>query len=140
VVAQRANCTIAEELARPGAHYGKTPPIGGAKFLADQPSFKPATTIARHHHERWDGTGYSEGLSGEAIPEAATIVTVADSFDAMTNDRPYRAHRSVDDAVREIVACSGTQFSPTVVAALMRLHQRHALPLAPAQASDQQAA
>jgi HD-GYP domain-containing protein (c-di-GMP phosphodiesterase class II) len=57
----------------------------------------------------------------------AAIVTVADSFDAMTHDRPYRAGRSVTDALREILACSGTQFSPRVVDALMALHQRGAL-------------
>ena len=112
----------------------------GAQFLADRPSFDLAATIARSHHERCDGSGYPDGLSGEAIPEAATIVAVADSFDAMTHDRPYKAGRSIDQAVREITACSGTQFSPRVVAALERLYQRNALPLAPAPAPDQEAA
>ncbi len=106
----------------------------GAQFLADRPSFDLAATIARSHHERCDGGGYPDGLSGEAIPEAATIVAVADSFDAMTHDRPYKAGRSIDDAVREIAACSGKQFSPRVVDALEHLYQRNALPLVPAPA------
>ena len=112
----------------------------GAQFLANRPSLDLAATIARSHHERCDGSGYPDGLSGEAIPEAATIVAVADSFDAMTHDRPYKAGRSIDQAVREITACSGTQFNPRVVAALERLYQRNALPLVPAPAPDQEAA
>ena len=63
----------------------------GAEFLAGRPGFELAATIARSHHERWDGGGYPDGLAGEAIPESAAIVAVADSFDAMTSDRPYRA-------------------------------------------------
>jgi len=64
-----------------------------------------------------------------AIPEAATVVSVADALDAMTSDRPYRAGRSVAQAMREIVAYSGKQFSPRVVQALVRLHKRNRLPL-----------
>jgi HD-GYP domain-containing protein (c-di-GMP phosphodiesterase class II) len=108
--------------------------VWGGEFLAGRPGFELAAAIARSHHERWDGTGYPDGLSGEAIPEAATIVAVADSFDAMTHDRPYRKRRSVAQAVREIVACSGKQLSPEVVAALERLHRRKTLPIRPAQA------
>ncbi len=65
----------------------------GNAFLTDRPGFELAATIALCHHERWDGSGYPEGLAGDAILEAATIVTVADAFDAMVSDRPYRAHR-----------------------------------------------
>jgi len=71
--------------------------------------------VARSHHERWDGRGYPDGLEGDAIPEAAQIVTAADSFDAMTHDRPYRPYRVrrlVNEAIGEIIACSGKQFSP----------------------------
>lgn len=98
--------------------------LWGSAFLSDQPGFELAASVARHHHERWDGAGYPDGLAGDAIPEAAQITTVADSFDAMTNNRPYRRSRPVEDAVREIVACSGTQFSPRVVDALARLFER----------------
>jgi diguanylate cyclase (GGDEF)-like protein/putative nucleotidyltransferase with HDIG domain len=111
----------------------------GAEFLAGRPGFELAVTIARSHHERWDGGGYPDGLSGDAIPEAATIVAVADSFDAMTSDRPYRAARSVAAAVREIMACSGKQFSPRVVQALVRLHKRRMLPYSRQRAPEEQA-
>jgi diguanylate cyclase (GGDEF)-like protein/PAS domain S-box-containing protein len=101
----------------------------GAQFLAGRAGFELATIIARAHHERWDGAGYPDGLSDEAIPEAATIVAVSDSFDAMIHDRPYRRGRSVERAVQEIVACSGSQFSPRVVQALARLYALGTLPL-----------
>ena len=111
----------------------------GAQFLAGRPGFELAATIARSHHERWDGSGYPDGLSGEAIPEAATIIAVADSFDAIINDRPYRRRRSVPQAVREIAACSGAQFNPKVVEALLRLRKRRLLPQAPPRSSKQAA-
>jgi putative two-component system response regulator len=98
--------------------------LWGSAFLTGQPGFELATIVARSHHERWDGAGYPDGLAGEDIPEEALITTVADSFDAMTNNRPYRAGRPVADAVAEIVSCSGTQFSPRIVAALVRLFER----------------
>ncbi len=113
----------------------KEHPVWGSQFLAERPGFELATTIARHHHERWDGTGYPDGLAGEEIPEPATIVTVADAFDAMTSGRPYRGPRSVDNAIAEIRACSGTQFSPRVVEALLRLHERGELPMIEGEAS-----
>jgi diguanylate cyclase (GGDEF)-like protein/putative nucleotidyltransferase with HDIG domain/PAS domain S-box-containing protein len=96
----------------------------GAEFLAQRPGFEMAATIAACHHERWDGEGYPQGLSGAQIPEAATIVTVADSFDAITSERPYRSARTAEWAIEEIVRCSGAQFSPRVVDALRRLYAR----------------
>jgi hypothetical protein len=74
--------------------------------------------IARWSHERYDGAGYPDGLAGEEIPLPARIVFVADSFDAVTSDRPYRRARAVGDAIAELRRCAGTQFCPTVVAAL----------------------
>jgi diguanylate cyclase (GGDEF)-like protein/PAS domain S-box-containing protein len=112
----------------------------GAQFLAGRPGFELAATIAHSHHERWDGSGYPDGLAGEVIPEAAAIVAVADSFDAITSDRPYRAARSVAAAMREIVACSGKQFSPKVVQALVRLHKRRMLPRLHRRAPEEKAA
>ncbi len=99
----------------------------GEEFLTGYPGFEPAATIARSHHERWDGRGYPDGLSGEAIPGPATIVTVADAYDAMTSDRPYRKGRPTSVAIQELMAYSGQQFSPTVVQALVALHERGAL-------------
>lgn len=102
--------------------------VWGAGFLAGRPGFQLAATVARSHHERWDGGGYPDGLRGDAIPLAAAIVTVADSFTAMTHDRPYREGRTLEDAIAEVRSCSGTQFHPAVVDALLRLHERRALP------------
>jgi PAS domain S-box-containing protein/diguanylate cyclase (GGDEF)-like protein len=115
--------------------------IWGGAFLAGQPGFELASTVARCHHERWDGTGYPDGLSGNQIPEGALITTVADSLDAMTSNRPYRQGRPLDEAVAEIVRCSGTQFSPRIVDALARLHERDALSfIKPAVRDDELAA
>jgi HD-GYP domain-containing protein (c-di-GMP phosphodiesterase class II) len=71
-----------------------------------------------HHHERWDGTGYPDGLAGTDIPLGARILFVADAFDAMTSDGLYGKACSADDALSELVLCAGTQFDPEVVAAL----------------------
>jgi len=71
--------------------------------------------IVRHHHERWDGTGYPDGLRGEAIPLGARVVGLADAFDAMTHDRPYRASLSVSAALDELRRQSGRQFDPGLV-------------------------
>ncbi|HWJ44752.1 MAG TPA: HD domain-containing phosphohydrolase [Gaiellaceae bacterium] len=75
--------------------------------------------VVRHHHERWDGAGYPDRLSGEDIPLSARIFAVADTLDAMTSDRPYRRAVRWDDAVDEIVAQSGRQFDPEVVQAFV---------------------
>jgi putative two-component system response regulator len=77
-----------------------------------------AEVIALHHHERWDGSGY-EGLVEEQIPLEGRIVALADAFDAMTNDRPYRPARDRKEAIEEVVALAGAQFDPTLVDAFM---------------------
>jgi diguanylate cyclase (GGDEF)-like protein/PAS domain S-box-containing protein len=120
--------STAGQLTDPEWELMKQHTVWGGDFLAGRPGFELAATIARSHHERWDGGGYPDGLVDDTIPKAATIVAVADAFDAMTSDRPYRGARSVAAAVREIVACSGGQFSPSVVQALVRLHKRKRLP------------
>ncbi len=96
----------------------------GGEFLSGRHGFDLAADVARCHHEKWDGSGYPRGLAGDEIPEAAAITSVADSFDAMTNDRPYRRGRPVSEAVAEIVRCKGQQFSPRVVDALVTLYHR----------------
>jgi putative two-component system response regulator len=80
-----------------------------------------AAVIAATHHERWDGTGYPKGLSSEAIPLVGRIVAVADVFDALTHDRPYKLAWSVEDAIAEIGRGAGTQFDPRVVTAFLAL-------------------
>jgi putative two-component system response regulator len=79
-----------------------------------------AATIARSHHERWDGTGYPDGLAGEEIPIAARIVAVADVYDALVTNRPYRDALSETEAIHEIDSGKGTQFDPRVVEAFHR--------------------
>ena len=79
----------------------------------------PVAEWVLHHHERWDGTGYPDGLHGEDIPLGARIIFVADAFDAMTNDRVYRNKLAVDAALSELEECAGSQFDPGAVAALV---------------------
>lgn len=101
--------------------------IWGADFLRGHRGFALAEVVAHSHHERWDGKGYPRELRGDDISDAAQITCVADSFDAMTSDRPYRDGSSADAAIEEILKCAGTQFSPRVAEALQRLHERGAL-------------
>ncbi len=77
--------------------------------------FKMAAEISLYHHEKWDGSGYPQGLSGEAIPESARIVAIADVFDALTMDRPYKKAWSVEEAIAEIKKGSGKHFEPQLV-------------------------
>jgi diguanylate cyclase (GGDEF)-like protein len=79
----------------------------------------PVAEWVLHHHERWDGTGYPDGLHGEDIPLGARIILVADAFDAMTNDRVYQRKLSIGAALAELDDCSGTQFDPGAVAAIV---------------------
>ena len=81
----------------------------------NSPVFKMAAEIALYHHEKWDGSGYPQGLSGEAIPESARIVAIADVFDALTMDRPYKKAWSVEEAIAEIKKGSGKHFEPQLV-------------------------
>jgi putative nucleotidyltransferase with HDIG domain len=83
--------------------------------------------IVRSSHEKWDGTGYPDGLVGEEIPVGSAIVCCCDAFNAMTTDRSYRAAMTLDEAIAEVVANSGTQFSPAVVEALLRVLEEDAL-------------
>jgi len=92
-------------------------PVVGAEILRDVDFIGEGKLVVRHHHERWDGTGYPDGLSGEEIPLAARVFAVADTLDALTTDRPYRPAAGWEDARDEIHRYSGLQFDPTVVAA-----------------------
>ncbi|HUQ78528.1 MAG TPA: HD domain-containing phosphohydrolase [Patescibacteria group bacterium] len=97
-------------------------PDYGSEILGDRDFFGMARDIAKCHHERWDGTGYPAGLSGEEIPIAARITSVADVFDALTTRRPYKEPWSDEDALAEIRRLSGTGFDPTVVTAFLDLY------------------
>jgi putative nucleotidyltransferase with HDIG domain len=102
----------------------KTHTTKGAKILEQVPDMQPVIPIVRSHHERWDGLGYPDGLKGEEIPRLARIVAVADAFDAMTSDRPYRAGMAHEDAFRELEKQSGKQFDPQMAAAFLTIKQR----------------
>ncbi len=93
----------------------------GAKILEHIDTFQPLLPGIRHHHERWDGRGFPDGLVKEKTPLLARVLSVADAYDAMTSDRPYRRRRTRSDAISEIERCSGTQFDPVIVAAFLEV-------------------
>jgi hypothetical protein len=99
----------------------KRHPEIGYRMIAHIPFLASAAVLVRHHHERWDGRGYPDGLVAEAIPLGARIFAVVDTFDAMTSDRPYRAALSWEIAVAELERNSGTQFDPAIVAVFVQL-------------------
>jgi HAMP domain-containing protein len=100
-------------------------PIGGENILNPVGSLARLCPIVRHHHERFDGSGYPDRLKGEDIPIAARIISVADSFDAMISVRSYKPTRDREDAMRELVRCRGAQFDPTCVDAFIVYLEEH---------------
>jgi putative nucleotidyltransferase with HDIG domain len=107
------------------AHAQKHAEVG-AMLLSKFPLFGKGTLLVRYHHERFDGKGYPEGLKGEDIPLGARIISVADAFQAMTEERTYRRALSQEDAIAQLTHGSGTQFDPRVVEAFIRvLHTTH---------------
>ena len=104
--------------------FMKQHPIIGQRILDAADALRPVGVIVRASHERWDGGGYPDGLSGEDIPLGARIISVCDAYDAMISDRCYQRARSHEDAVAELRAHAGTQFDAAVVAALDRHFQQ----------------
>jgi putative nucleotidyltransferase with HDIG domain len=98
----------------------KHPEIG-YRMIAHIPFLAEAAQVVLHHHEAFDGTGYPSRLSGSNIPLGARIFAVADAFDALTTDRPYRKALRVELALEEIARCRGTQFDPQIVDAFLAL-------------------
>ena len=96
----------------------------GAEIASKISSFRDAVPAIRHHHERWDGLGYPEGLRGEEIPLEAAIVGLADAWDAMTTDRPYAHGLSLNEAMLQIRSGRGKQFSPVIVDAFWNVARR----------------
>lgn len=90
----------------------KKHPDIGADILKPLPPMSRETDVIRYHHERYDGKGYPAGIGGEEIPLLSRIITLADSYDAMTSDRPYRNRLPIDKAIEEIIRCIGSQFDP----------------------------
>ena len=98
----------------------------GERILSAAPALAPVATIVRSSHERWDGTGYPDGLAGDQIPFGARIIHVCDAFDAMTNERPYGRALRPEEALAELHRGTGTQFDLTVVDAFAATWRRHA--------------
>jgi HD-GYP domain-containing protein (c-di-GMP phosphodiesterase class II) len=99
-------------------------PVIGSEILRDIDFLGEGKLVVRHHHERWDGRGYPDGLEGDTIPLAARVFAVADALDALTTDRPYRPASSFADARREVLRGAGSQFDPVVVAAYRQIPDR----------------
>lgn len=99
-------------------------PLVGVRIVEPMQFLGEAVQVIKCHHERFDGTGYPQGMKGEQIPLAARIFAVVDSFDAMTSDRPYRPALTVEHAMEEIRRGRGTQFDPDIVVAFDELVQR----------------
>ncbi len=95
----------------------------GWRLLRKIAMFAPILPIVRSHHERWDGGGYPDGLAAEQIPLLARVVAIADTFDAITSDRPYRSALPGSAALAQIAAGAGTQFDPRLAAAFLQMHQ-----------------
>ena len=96
-------------------------PLVGAEMLSDHPLLSRAHPVVRHHHERWDGSGYPQGLAGEAIPLTARIFAVCDALEILTSERPYRSKMDYTQARAEIARGAGTQFDPDVAQAFLRI-------------------
>ena len=97
----------------------------GADFLATCQDLRHLSPFVRHHHEHWDGSGYPDGLQGQAIPLESRILAVCDSLEAMASDRPYHTGQPLENIVQELERHAGTQFDPTVVDAFIRVAKRH---------------
>ncbi len=106
----------------------KTHTLLGESALGSSPLFCLERQCARHHHEWWDGTGYPDGLAGEAIPLVARITSVADVFDALVTRRPYKDPWPVEEAIRYLRERSGTQFDPHIIRAFIDLYESAGIP------------
>jgi putative nucleotidyltransferase with HDIG domain len=100
-------------------------PVDGAAILGKAPSLHKYILPVRHHHERFDGRGYPDGLAGKNIPLLASIISLTDTYDAMTSDRPYRSARTDEETLEELVRCAGTQLDPDLVAAFLRVIEKN---------------
>ncbi len=108
-------------LSSPEFELMKTHPVIGYNIVRNIPELNEISSYVLHHHERWDGSGYPDGISGRDIPLGARIISIADSFDAMTTKRSYRDEVSIEEGLLEIERCSGTQFCPETTAVFLRM-------------------
>jgi|FLYL01.1.fsa_nt_gi HD-GYP domain-containing protein (c-di-GMP phosphodiesterase class II) len=109
----------------------KQHPAKGFDIVSRVRGLSAVANVIRHHHERYDGTGYPRGVVGEDIPLEARIVSVADTFDALTSERPYRTAMSVEEAKAELLRVAGTQLDPNCVQALLRVLESQGAPARP---------
>jgi len=93
----------------------------GYKILSTSNTTAEIGKFVLHHHERWDGKGYPDGLKGENIPIISRIIAIADSYDVMVNERPYKTAMKKKDAVAELRRCAGTQFDPNLVESFIKI-------------------
>jgi len=112
-------------LTREEYEHIKQHPAIGESIIKNMDFTQAERSIVRHHHERWDGGGYPDGIAGEDIPLLTRIVAVADSFDAMTTDRPYRTAKDGKEAAEELKRCADDQFDRQVVEAFLEMLSRH---------------
>ncbi len=105
----------------------KKHPVIGAMIIHPIKELGDVVKEVRHHQETYDGTGYPDGLKDGQIPFIARIIAVADAFDAMTTDRPYRKKRTTDEAIKELKYCSGTQFDPVIVSSIILAYEKGSL-------------
>jgi HD-GYP domain-containing protein (c-di-GMP phosphodiesterase class II) len=109
----------------------------GAEIVEKLSSLQSAVPAIRHHHERWNGLGYPDGLAGEDIPLEATIVALADAWDAMTTERPYARSLSINEAFIQVRAGRGKQFNPAVVDAFFTIAKRKPSEILPTEDASQ---
>ena len=109
----------------------KEHPVVGENILKPIIELQQVANVVRHHHERYDGTGYPDGLKSLEIPLGSRIMSVADTYDSITSDRPYRSADSHNSAVKEIIKCSGSQFDPEVVGFFLEVAKMFAAPEKP---------
>lgn len=112
-------------------------PEDGSKIVKMMPGMKEISGMVLAHHERPDGKGYPNGLSSGDVPMGARIINIADAFDAMTSDRPYRRALPVAAALRELERGAGTQFDADVVRVLLELHARGEFALIYSESSEE---
>jgi putative nucleotidyltransferase with HDIG domain len=98
----------------------------GAKLLLRVTALRQALPYVLYHHERWDGNGYPTGKAGEEIPLEARVLAIADAFDAMTSDRPYRRALTRGEALAEVERCAGTQFDPQIAGIFLEIFAERA--------------
>jgi putative nucleotidyltransferase with HDIG domain len=116
--------TKTEQLTRDESALMREHVTRGSEIVAKFARFESAIPAIRHHHERWDGLGYPDGMAGDDVPLEAAIIGLADAWDAMTTDRPYAAALSLNEAMMQIRAGRGKQFNPAVVDAFWEVAKR----------------